>query len=325
MTGASGLLGSKLAFRLAAEGAPQRLVVRDEERAPSLGDGPLPESDVAVVGGYSDTRAMVEAFTGCDTVFLVSARESADRVAEHRAAVDAAVAAGVQRVVYLSFVGAAPDAVFTFARDHWHTEQYVRGTRLRHTFLRDNLYHRGLALMVGDDGVLRGPAGDGRVASVSHDDIADVATAVLLDERPRRHDGATYDLTGPEALTLREVAEALSGGRRPRDHLPPGDGRRGVRVPGVVRRPALRGRGLGVVLRGDRRGRARARQRRRRAVHRAPRAVVRGVARRLPGGVGAPAPLTVPARPPPGRVLPARNSVVGPRVRTYRRRTREGR
>ena len=64
VTGASGLLGSKLAFRLAAEGAPQRLVVRDEERAPSLGDGPLPESEVAVVGGYSDTRAMVEAFGG---------------------------------------------------------------------------------------------------------------------------------------------------------------------------------------------------------------------------------------------------------------------
>jgi NAD(P)H dehydrogenase (quinone) len=210
VTGASGLLGSKLAFRLAAEGAPQRLVVRDEERVPSLGADPLPDAEVAVVAGYSDTPAVVEAFTGCDTVFLVSAHESADRVGEHRAAVDAAVAAGVRRVVYLSFVGAAPDAVFTFARDHWHTEQYVRGTGLQHTFLRDNVYHRGLALMVGDDGVLRGPAGEGRVASVSHDDIADVATAVLLDERPRRHDGATYDITGPEALTLHDVARQLS-------------------------------------------------------------------------------------------------------------------
>ncbi|WP_454042180.1 SDR family oxidoreductase [Cellulosimicrobium sp. Marseille-Q8652] len=210
VTGASGLLGSKLAFRLAAEGATQRLVVRDAARAPSLGDDPLPESDVAVVADYTDTPAMVRAFTGCDTVFLVSAREDADRVATHRAAVDAAVVAGVGRLVYVSFVGAAPDAVFTFARDHWHTEQYVRGTGLRHTFLRDNLYHRGLALMVGDDGVIRGPAGDGRVASVSHDDIADVATAVLLDERPHRHDDAVYDLTGPEALTLADVADLLS-------------------------------------------------------------------------------------------------------------------
>ena len=210
VTGASGLLGSKLAFRLAAEGAPQRLVVRDAARAPSLGDDPLPEADVAVVGGYDDTRGMVDAFRGCDTVFLVSAHEDADRVDAHRAAVDAAVVAGVERLVYVSFVGAGPEAVFTFARDHWHTEEYVRGTGLRYTFLRDNLYHRGLVLMVGDDGVIRGPAGDGRVASVSHDDIADVATAVLLDERPRRHDGATYDLTGPEALTFADVASTLS-------------------------------------------------------------------------------------------------------------------
>ncbi|MET3976656.1 SDR family oxidoreductase [Cellulosimicrobium sp. TH-20] len=210
VTGASGLLGSKLAFRLAAEGAPQRLVVRDAARAPSLGDDPLPESDVAVVSGYTDTRGMVEAFTGVDTVLLVSAREDVDRVAQHRAAVDAAVAAGVHRIVYVSFVGAAPDAVFTFARDHWRTEEYIRATGVRHTFLRDNLYHRGLALMVGDDGVIRGPAGDGRVASVSHDDIADVATVVLLDADAHRHDGVTYDVTGPEALTLAEVAAELS-------------------------------------------------------------------------------------------------------------------
>ncbi|MFI2704807.1 SDR family oxidoreductase [Cellulosimicrobium composti] len=210
VTGASGLLGSKLAFRLAAEGAPQRLVVRDAARAPRLGDDPLPESDVAVVGGYTDTRGMVEAFTGVDTVVLVSARESADRVAQHRAAVDAAIAAGVGHLVYVSFVGAAPDATFTFARDHWRTEEYIRATGVRHTFLRDNLYHRGLALMVGEDGVIRGPAGDGRVASVSHDDIADVASVVLLDTDPGRHDGVTYDVTGPEALTLAEVADALS-------------------------------------------------------------------------------------------------------------------
>jgi uncharacterized protein YbjT (DUF2867 family) len=210
VTGASGLLGSKLAFRLAAEGATQRLVVRDAARAPSLGDDPLPESDVAVVGGYTDTRGMVAAFTDVDTVFLVSAREDLDRVAQHRAAVDAAIAAGVGHIVYVSFVGAAPDAVFTFARDHWRTEEYIRATGVRHTFLRDNLYHRGLALMVGDDGVIRGPAGAGRVASVSHDDIADVATVVLLDADAHRHDGATYDVTGPEAQTLGEVAEALA-------------------------------------------------------------------------------------------------------------------
>jgi len=215
VTGASGRLGSRLAFRLAAEGARQRLVVRDPRHAPRLADGrPLPEVEVAVADGYADAEGMRAAFDGVRTVFLVSARESADRVALHTATIDAAVAAGVERVVYTSFAGAAPDAVFTFARDHWHTEQHLAGAReragLRWTVLRDNLYHHALTTFVGDDGVIRGPAGTGRVASVSHDDVADVATAVILDERPQRHDGATYEVTGPQALTMAEVAATLA-------------------------------------------------------------------------------------------------------------------
>lgn len=211
VTGASGRLGSRLAFRLAAEGAHQRLVVRDPERAPRLDDGrPLPECEVVQSAGYADHAAMRAAFEGTRTAFLVSARESTDRVAEHVAAIDAAVEAGVERIVYVSFVGAAPDATFTFARDHFHTEEHLRHAGVRWTVLRDNLYHQALASFVGPDGVIRGPAGDGRVASVSHDDVADVATAVLLDENPTRHDGVVYDVTGPEAATLTEVAARLT-------------------------------------------------------------------------------------------------------------------
>lgn len=217
VTGASGRLGSRLAFRLAAEGAHQRLIVRDRSRVPRLSDGrPLPECEVAVADGYEDTARMRAAFDGVQTVFLVSARAEAGRVALHTATIDAALDAGVERLVYSSFVGAAPDAVFTLARDHWATEAHLRRTRLRWTILRDNLYHRALASFVQEDDVIRGPAGDGRVASVAHDDVADVATAVLLDENPARHDGVTYDVTGPVALSLSQVAALLTSatGRR---------------------------------------------------------------------------------------------------------------
>jgi uncharacterized protein YbjT (DUF2867 family) len=63
--------------------------------------------------------------------------------------------------------------------------------------------------MVGTDGMIRGPADDGRVAAVAQDDIADVAAAVLRE--PVAHASQTYQLTGPEALSLSEVAEQLSG------------------------------------------------------------------------------------------------------------------
>lgn len=139
---------------------------------------------------------------------MVSASESADRLAQHKAFVDAAVEAGVEHLVYVSFFGAAPDAAFTLARDHFHTEEHIRAAGLAHTFLRDNFYAEFVPALAGEDGVIRGPAGQGRAAFVSQDDIADAATAILT--QPTDHVGATYDLTGPESLSLDEAAAILS-------------------------------------------------------------------------------------------------------------------
>ena len=212
VTGASGRLGGRIARRLAAEGLSLRLVVRDPSRAPDL-----PGASVAVAE-YGDRDAVRRALDGAETVLMVSASESADRVDRHRAFIDAAADAGAGHLVYTSFVGAAPDSVFTLARDHWATEQHLRASGLTWTFLRDNLYADFLPQMVGEDGVIRGPAGDGRVAVVAQDDIVDAAVAVLRDPAP--HAGRTYDLTGPEALSFAEMAEIITAqtGRAVRYH-----------------------------------------------------------------------------------------------------------
>ena len=208
VTGSTGGLGSRIALLLADAGVPQRLVVRDPARAPEL-----PGAEV-VQASYGEKAALLNALDGVDTLLLLSATESADRVSLHEATVDAAVAAGVRRIVYTSFVGAARCATFTFGRDHWHTEEHVRGTGVDFTFLRDNLYLDFIPGLVGEDGVIRGPAGDGRVAAVARDDVAAVAARVLVE--PAGHSGATYDLTGPEAFTLAEAASLLSAdGDRP--------------------------------------------------------------------------------------------------------------
>lgn len=208
VTGATGRLGGRVARRLAAAGVPQRLLVRAPARAPRLpGATALPAS-------FADREAVRTALRGVEVVLMVSASESADRVDQHRTFVDAAAEAGVGHLVYISFCGAAPDATFTLARDHFATEEYIRAVGLTHTFLRDNLYADFTPALAGEDGVIRGPAGDGRVAVVAQDDIADAATAVLRNAPD--HAGATYELTGPEALTLHEVAGILTGttGRR---------------------------------------------------------------------------------------------------------------
>jgi NAD(P)H dehydrogenase (quinone) len=202
ITGASGELGRRVAQRLAARGQPQRLVVRDASRAPLL-DG----ARIVTASGYDDMAGLRAALDGIETLLLVSASEHPRRVDQHIAAVDAAVAAGVTRIVYTSFLGAASDATFTFARDHFHTEEHIRASRVGHVFLRNSIYLDFIPEFVGSDGVIRGPAGDGRLAPVARDDVADVAAVVLTDST---HDGTSLDLTGPRGLTLAEAADALS-------------------------------------------------------------------------------------------------------------------
>jgi uncharacterized protein YbjT (DUF2867 family) len=202
VTGSTGRLGGRVARRMAASGVQQRLLVRDPSRAPRLNNSEV------VAAEYGAGDASRRALAGIRTLFMVSGAEAPDRVDQHRRFVDAALAAGVEHIVYLSFYGAAPDATFTLARDHWATEEHIRASGTRWTFLRDNLYMDFVPAMVGGDGVIRGPAADGRAALVAQDDIADVAAAVLED--PSAHAGRTHDLTGPEALTLAEMAQKLS-------------------------------------------------------------------------------------------------------------------
>lgn len=216
VTGSTGRLGGRVARRLADAGLRQRLLVREPARAPQL------RGSEVVAAEYADTPEVRRALSGVSVLFMVSASESPDRVAVHRSFLDAAAAAGVPHVVYVSFAGAAPDATFLLARDHWHTEQHLHSLGVPFTVLRDNLYADFLPGLVGPDtdgstgeglaaddrGVIRGPAGDGRVAAVAQDDIADAAAAVLRD--PAAHAGRTYELTGPQAVSLSEVAELLT-------------------------------------------------------------------------------------------------------------------
>ena len=126
VTGASGRLGGKVARLVASTGQQQHLLVRRPDAAPAL-----PRSEIVGIT-YSDGPTCRQALDGIETLFMVSARESAERIADHRTFIDAAAAAaGVRHVVYTSFYGAAVDAVFTFARPHWATEEHIRGNHSR--------------------------------------------------------------------------------------------------------------------------------------------------------------------------------------------------
>ena len=200
VTGATGALGGLVARQL-ADVSPV-LVVRDPARAPAIEGCEVRQAE------YRDHESSLTALRGIDVLFMVSAHETQRRREDHRRFVMAAADAGVRHIVYTSFVGAGDEATFTLARDHGYTEATIRGRALDFTFLRDNLYQDVLPYFFDETGVVRGPAGDGRFAPVSRRDVADVVTAVLRE--PVAHAGAAYTLTGPETLTMSDLAERLT-------------------------------------------------------------------------------------------------------------------
>ena len=191
-----------MAPRLASTGQSARLIVLDTGR-----DVDLPKIEL-VEASYRDFASMRQALAGVHTFFMIPVHEAPDRVQQHVTAVDAAVAASVKRIVYSSFVGASPDATFTFARDHWHTEEHIRSTDLDFTFLRGNVYLDVLpwfswaptALFVGPQGMA--------TSLQWHATTWRTRRSRCCWERT--HSGVTYDVSGPERLTLHQVAEHFS-------------------------------------------------------------------------------------------------------------------
>jgi uncharacterized protein YbjT (DUF2867 family) len=197
LTGVTGAVGGRVARLLADGDTPLRFIARDPAKCPPI-DAEVREAS------YDDTAAMTDALSGVASLLFVSGREHKDRLDHHRSVVEGAAEAGVGRIVYTSFIGAAPDSTFTLGRQHHATEGFIRETGIPFVFLRNNLYTDFVPYFAGKDGVIRGPAGDGRLGWVTRDDIAEAAAAVLT---TTEHEGTTFDMTGPESIDLYETAE----------------------------------------------------------------------------------------------------------------------
>lgn len=206
ITGATGAVGRLTAEELARGGTAVRLLARAPERAPHL------PGAVVLQCSYGDSEQARTALEGVTTLLMVSAGEEEGWLQQQLNFVAAAAAAGVEHVVYTSFQTAAADSAFSYARDHFATEEAIRASGMAWTTLRDSFYLDFLALLPDADGTLRAPAGDGRVSAVAKLDVARSAAAVLRD--PGAHAGRVYDITGPEALTFTEIAETMTAAAR---------------------------------------------------------------------------------------------------------------
>jgi len=202
ITGASGRIGRRVAELLAGAGYRLRLMTRNADRAPHL-----PASEI-VRGDYSDHASLAAVFAGVNKALIVSAAgEPGKRALQHRNAFEAAARARVDYVVYLSLQGAGLESKYPYSRDHFLSERFLAETRVPHTVLRDAFY---IDMFLKEDtfepaGIMRGPAAQGQGAFVSREDVAQTTAAVL-----RTQPEGIYDVTGPEALPLTDVAARFS-------------------------------------------------------------------------------------------------------------------
>ncbi|WP_138082876.1 SDR family oxidoreductase [Streptococcus porcinus] len=202
LTGVTGKLGGYLATGLAHIGIESRHLARRPQNAKVYDNAEIFQSF------YDDSQITIQSLTGIDVLFMVSARESLSRLDEHKALLRAAQIAGVKHIIYTSFMNARPDATFTLARDHAWTEAYIKELGFTYTFLRDNFYQDMFLEIAEQASLLRGPAGQEKVSAVLRSDVVAVALRIL--QEPAKWENQTLNLTGPQALSLEELATLLT-------------------------------------------------------------------------------------------------------------------
>jgi uncharacterized protein YbjT (DUF2867 family) len=206
VTGATGLNGSELVHRLSARGVPVRALVRSAAKAAGLSS--LPKVEI-VEGDMARPETLSGALRGVDRAMLISSSDPAMLEVQSNF-IEAARKAGVKHIVKLSGIIAELDSPFRFARMHGEIERRLEASGIAFTHLRAgefmHAYFRQVPSIVAK-GALFLPMEDARIASIDIGDIAEVAATVLTGSG---HEGKIYPLTGPEALSMAEVAEKLS-------------------------------------------------------------------------------------------------------------------
>jgi uncharacterized protein YbjT (DUF2867 family) len=206
VTGGTGLNGSELLRKLSARGVAVRALVRNPAKAEAI--AALPDVEI-VQGDMARTETLAAALHDVDRAMLISSSDPSMLEVQSNF-IDAAKKAGVRHIVKLSGIMPELDSAFRFARMHGEIEQRLEASGMAFTHLRAGEFMTAYfrqAPLIATKGAMFLPMEEARIASIDVGDIAEIAATVLTHPG---HEGKTYPLTGPEALTMSEVAEKLS-------------------------------------------------------------------------------------------------------------------
>jgi uncharacterized protein YbjT (DUF2867 family) len=206
LTGATGVAGSHIANEFVREGAPVRILVRDKSKATALRKAPTVE---IVDADMSSRDGLSAALDGVKRVLMISGPRM-DMVETQCTFIDACKAAGVRHVIKFSGLDARPDTTFPFGLMHKQIEEYLENSGVAWTHLRPTgfmqEYLRETPSIIHEN-ALYFPLGDVKLNPV---DLVDVGKVGFLLLRNGGHEGARLSMTGPEALSMAEIADRIS-------------------------------------------------------------------------------------------------------------------
>ncbi len=215
VTGSTGNVGAPLVRELASTRVPTRALVHSPEKAAAV-----EQLGVEVmVGDFGDPQTLNTALEGADHAFLLTPADPRQPEWEKNF-VEAAEGAGVAHVVKQSVQGADANSPMRIGRIHGECERLLEGSGMGWTFLRPNLFMQttlAFAEQVAADGRFYAPLAEATTSMIDARDVAAVAARMLTEEG---HEGKVYELSGPEAISHRDIAEKLSGVLgRPVEHV----------------------------------------------------------------------------------------------------------
>lgn len=206
ITGATGNIGSNLAFILSKAKVPIKLMVREKKRLAKA----LLEEDINIVkADYGDTKSLYSAFEGVEKAFLVCSGDP-DMTRFEANFIETAKKASISHIVKISITGGGPKALFSTGRWHYESEELLKNSSIPYTILRPHSFMQnffGYAPFIIKEGAFIAPMGEGKIPMIDGRDVATVAGIALTGEG---HEGMTYELTGPEAISFSKAAEVLS-------------------------------------------------------------------------------------------------------------------
>lgn len=206
ITGGTGTTGREIIAELQRLGAKDvRALVRDPAKASFISEAGYE----VVEGDFDRPETLDAALKGVDRALLLTA-PSPQTFVQQKAFIEAAKREGVQRIVKYSAIGADAAAAEGFGKWHGQAEDFLKESGLEWTILQPNSFMQNLlgqAAQIAAEGRIYQATGD---AKVSHIDVRDIAAVTARTLAEDGHEGKTYLLTGPEALSFTDVAAKLS-------------------------------------------------------------------------------------------------------------------